>query len=163
MSVHPRLIELAEELLETNDISVYSIEAWAKYTGAASYEQFHHRDYLNHSLLVPNTRGRPAQVEMFLYLNDVSPTLGAPSYVPLEHTCSVAALPNWLPPHNANADDEHPDWVSTQAWPSLYEHEVSAAGGAGTIVAYRLETFHRGTNLTEPRRRAVHDPCQFPA
>ena len=55
-------------------------------------------------------------------------------------------------------DPDHPNWVSTHAWPSLYEHEVSAAGKAGTVVAYRLETFHRGTDLTAPRgaRYTIH-------
>jgi hypothetical protein len=48
--------------------------------------------------------------------------------------------------------------VSPQAWSSLYEREVSAPGPAGTVVAYRIETFHRGTELTEPRgaRYTIH-------
>ena len=54
LAVHSDLIDLAEEFLASRDLRVYSIEAWAKYTRAASYEQPHHRDYLNHSLLVPN-------------------------------------------------------------------------------------------------------------
>ena len=66
LSVHPVLIELAEELVDDNDLRSYSIEAWAKYTGAADYEQPFHRDYLNHTLLVPSADAPPTQVEMFV-------------------------------------------------------------------------------------------------
>ena len=39
-------------------------------------------------------------------------------------------------------------WVSDIGRLELYVSEVSAAGPAGTVVAYRLDTFHRGTELT---------------
>jgi hypothetical protein len=158
LTVHERLIGLAEELLGTPDLRVYSIEAWAKYTGAAEYEQDHHRDYLSQSLLVPNADQHPTQVEMFLYLSDVTPAHGPTSYVPLTETRSLPALPNWLPPREGVSDDAHPTWVSPEAWPALYEHEVSGVGRAGTVVAYRVETFHRGTRMTAPRgaRYTIH-------
>ena len=94
VSVHDRLIKLAADLLGTADLRVYSIEAWAKYTGAADYDQAHHRDYLNHSLLVPAPGQAATQVEMFLYLSDVPVELGPPSYVPLRLTEALPALPN---------------------------------------------------------------------
>lgn len=158
LAVHPRLIELAEQLLGTKDIRLYNAEAWAKYSGAASYEQELHRDYLNHSVIVPTPDSPPTQVEMFVYLSDVTDDLGAPRYVPLEHTRSLSPLPNWLPHEHVRVDDEHPTWVSRELWPELYAHEVSGAGPAGTVVAYRIETFHRGTELTAPRgaRYTIH-------
>jgi Phytanoyl-CoA dioxygenase (PhyH) len=158
LAVHHRLIELAEGLLGTDDLRVYSIEAWAKYTGAATYDQSHHRDYLNHSLLVPAPGQGPVQAEMFLYLSDVPAALGPPSYVPLRHTGGLKALPNWYPRVAGVSDPEHPGWVSGEASPQLYDVEVSAAGAAGTVVAYRIETFHRGTELVEPRgaRFTIH-------
>lgn len=82
---------------------------------------------------------------MFLYLTDVPRELGPPIYVPLKHTNWLPALPNWLPQRDGDSDEDHPTWVSADAWPALYEHEASAAGAAGTVVAYRGETFHRGT------------------
>jgi hypothetical protein len=151
LAVHPSLLALAEELLGTADIHVYSLEAWAKYTGAADYEQEHHRDYLGHSLLVPDASSPPTQVEMFVYLSDVTPDHGPPSYVPFAHTAGLPPLPNWLPLDSIRMDAEHPTWVAKDTYPALYEHEVSATGPAGTVVAYRIETFHRGTNLTAPR------------
>lgn len=39
LAVHPRLIALAEALLGTDDLRLYEAEAWAKYTGAADYDQ----------------------------------------------------------------------------------------------------------------------------
>src|SRR5438132_11112650 len=158
VSVHDRLIKLAADLLGTADLRVYSIEAWAKYTGAADYDQAHHRDYLNHSLLVPAPGQAATQVEMFLYLSDVPVELGPPSYVPLRLTEALPALPNWYPPRGGAEDANHPTWVSGQGRPELYEAEVSASGPAGTVVAYRIETFHRGTALTRPRgaRYTIH-------
>jgi hypothetical protein len=152
LSVHRVLIDLAQELLDTDQLRVYSIEAWAKYTGAADYDQYHHRDYLNQTLLVPAPRQQPQQVEMFLYLVDVPAELGPPSYVAAEQTPELAALPNWYPPIDGITDsDAPPGWVSGTGCPQLYEAEASAAGPAGTVAAYRNETFHRATALTLPR------------
>jgi hypothetical protein len=158
LAVHPRLIDLAEHLLGARGLRVYSIEAWAKYTGAAGYEQPFHRDYLSHSVVVPAPGQPPCQVEMFVYLCDVPAALGPPSYVPLGCTAGASALPNWYPREDGPVDPERPAWRSTRGWPELYEAEVSAEGPAGTVVAYRNETFHRGTALSAPRgaRYTVH-------
>jgi hypothetical protein len=34
--------------------------------------------------------------------------------------------------------------------PDVYQSEISAAGPAGTVVAFTPSTLHRGTNLTRP-------------
>ena len=143
MAVHPRLTALAETLLGTEDLRLYAAEAWAKYTGAADYDQWHHRDYLNHTLLVPTEDPTFGQVEMFLYLTDVPEALGPPHFVSKRHTQGTAALPNWL------SRDQRPEW---------YAVEVSGAGPAGTVAAYSIGTFHRGTALTAPRgaRYTIH-------
>lgn len=158
LSVHERLLGVAADLLGTDDLRAYSIEAWAKYTGAADYAQALHRDYLNHSLLVPADEQPPAQVEMFVYLGDVPLELGPPSYVPHEHSTAMPALPNFYPSTDGAPDDHDPRWVAEQGRPDLYEHEVPAPGPAGTVVVYRLETFHRGNALRLPRgaRYTIH-------
>ncbi|MEM8924638.1 MAG: phytanoyl-CoA dioxygenase family protein [Actinomycetota bacterium] len=158
LAVHPSLIALAEALLMTSDLRVYSIEAWAKYTGAADYDQPLHRDYLNHSLLVPADDQPPSQAEMFLYLDDVPPDLGPPSYVPKNRTQGMPALPNWYPRTDGAVNADRPTWTSEQGRPDLYDHEISASGPAGTVVAYRIETFHRGTDLRKERgaRYTIH-------
>lgn len=54
LTVHDQLIYLAQTLLGGNDLRIYSAEAWAKYTGAADYDQNPHRDYFNHTVVVPS-------------------------------------------------------------------------------------------------------------
>lgn len=64
LAVHGRVVSLAELLLADDDLRIYSAEAWAKYTGAADYDQGLHRDYLNHTILVPSTRPGCQQLEL---------------------------------------------------------------------------------------------------
>jgi Phytanoyl-CoA dioxygenase (PhyH) len=156
LAVSDRVIDLAAELLEDGDPRIYSAEAWAKYTGAADYEQPLHRDYLNHTLLAPTDDPRFRQLEMFVYLVDVPAELGPPSMVSRTRTTALPAKPNWYPP-DGGADAEG-GWVSTTGSPDLYAAEVRAAGPAGTVVAWAPGTFHRGTALTLPRgaRYTIH-------
>jgi hypothetical protein len=135
LAVHPRLIRLAEIILGTDDLRVYTIEAWAKFTGAADYRQAHHRDYLNHTPLVPSGQAPFRQLEMFVYLSDVSVEHGPTHLVSKTVTGSVPALPHaYLP-------EQRPQW---------YDAEIPAAGPAGTVLAYSVDTFHRGTAMRAP-------------
>jgi hypothetical protein len=43
-----------------------------------------------------------------------------------------------------------PPHLPRDAWPEVYAEEVSAAGPAGTVLAYTTSTFHRGTQITPP-------------
>jgi hypothetical protein len=147
LSVHPLLIGLARNLLEASDLRCYSVEFWAKYTGAANYEQAFHRDYLNHTILVPSADAPPSQVEMFVYLSDVTEDLGPIALLAKRHAPHPPALPNWYPAVHGHRDEDHPDWVATHGRPGWYADEIRATGPAGTVVAYRADTFHRGTNL----------------
>lgn len=160
LAVDERLIDLAAGLLGSgaDNLRVYAIEAWAKFSGAADYDQSLHRDYLNHSLLVPDPAQDACQVEMFLYLDDVPDDLGPPAVVPLPLTSHLPALPNWYPRDVGHVDPEQPTWSSPNVHPDLYAHEQSASGPAGTVLAYRLETFHRGTALHRPlgARYTIH-------
>jgi hypothetical protein len=92
--VHDKLVALAEAIFATRDIRVYASELWAKYTGAASYEQEHHRDYLNHTPLVPSADWRWRGLEMFIWLSDVREDHGPTRIVPLPVTAGVPALPH---------------------------------------------------------------------
>jgi Phytanoyl-CoA dioxygenase (PhyH) len=129
------LVRLVEACLGTEDIRVYASELWAKYTRAASYEQEHHRDYLNHTPLAPSRDTRWRGVEMFIWLCDVAETLGPTRIVPLSVSKGLPALPHTY---------------SRSERPELYESEVSGAGGAGTVLVYSTETFHRATELRQP-------------
>lgn len=149
LAVSDRVVDLAETLLADTGLRISSAEAWAKYTGAAGYDQPLHRDYLNHTLMVPADDPRFRQLEMFVYLVDVPEELGPPSLVSRTRTAALPAKPNWYP--RDDGADPGRGWVATAASPELYAAEVRAAGPAGTVVAWETSTFHRGTALTRPR------------
>jgi hypothetical protein len=135
--VHDKLIALAEAIFGTDDIRIYASELWAKYSGAASYEQEHHRDYLNHTPLVPAADDRRWRgLEMFIWLSDVPEDHGPTHLVPLPVTAAVPALPH--------------GYLRSER-PVFYQRERSGAGPAGTVVAYSTDTFHRGTEITASR------------
>ena len=148
LAVHESLIDLAERLLGTTDLRVIGVEAWAKFTGATSYDQDHHRDYLSHSLVAPSTDPRFEVLELFTYLLDTPVALGPTALVGSDHTRELPAIPNWFPPTATPTEDP---WHSKSGHPDLYANEVRAEGPAGTVVAYTNSTFHRGTELTLPR------------
>ncbi len=133
LAIHERLLTFVEAAFETDDIRIYASELWAKYSGAVRYEQEHHRDYLNHTPLAPSSDTRWRGLEMFIWLTDVSEDLGPTHLVPLSLTKGIPALP-----HVQVSSDR----------PTLYEHEESGAGPAGTVVAYSTDTFHRAIELT---------------
>ena len=156
LAVSDRVTDVAETLLADGDLRISSAEAWAKYTGAAGYDQPLHRDYLNHTLMVAADDPRFRQLEMFVYLVDVPEELGPPAMRSRTRTTRLPAKPNWYP--REGAADAEGGWVETVGSPDLYDAEVRAAGPAGTVVAWAPETFHRGTALTLPRgaRYTIH-------
>lgn len=136
LAVHPRLVGVAERVLGTDDIRMYRAEAWAKYTEAADYDQTLHRDFLNHSLVVPTDDPRYGQVEMFLYLSEMTPDLGPTHVVSTEHTAHLPPIPNHLDPHDHAA---------------LYDLGELVLGPVGTLLVYRTDLVHRGTAIRRPR------------
>src|SRR5271169_1716346 len=86
VAVYPDLVDAAERFLGAKDIEIYKIELWAKYAGAINYDQPHHRDFGNHTLVVPSLDGRHAQMTTFILLSDVTELDGPTKLVPLEHT-----------------------------------------------------------------------------
>jgi hypothetical protein len=154
LAVNHRILALAAALLDDDDVHLYGAEAWAKYTGACDYDQDLHRDYLNHTVLVPSTTPGCRQVEMFVFLNDVPEDLGPPHLVSRTHTADLPAVPNWL----LRPGREGAGRFVAHADPALYEAEVSGAGPAGTVIAFEPGTFHRGTQLRAPRgaRYSMH-------
>lgn len=127
LPVLPGLIDAAERFLGGTDIDLYKIELWAKYAGAIDYDQPHHRDYGNHTLVVPRL-DRP-QLTTIMLLSDVTEADGATRAVPLEHTLDIPLNPRIL-----EGD-------------ALREHEVVLTGTAGTLILYQTHVFHRGANF----------------
>ncbi len=83
LAFHPDLLDLAERFLGSADLRLYEAELWAKYAGAVDYDQRHHRDFVNHSLVVPK-RSQPAtQMLSWILLSDVGDEDGPTKIVPL--------------------------------------------------------------------------------
>jgi hypothetical protein len=131
----PRVVELAEALVGTSAIQLYEAHNWAKYGGATEYDQALHRDYGNHSMVVPTTDPTFAEVEMFVYIHDVPLECGPTYVVSQRFTADVPPVPTRI------SRDTHSE---------IYEHEVPADGPAGTVLAYKTNTLHRGSEITDP-------------
>jgi ectoine hydroxylase-related dioxygenase (phytanoyl-CoA dioxygenase family) len=131
--VHERIIELAEQLLGIADIRMYQAMVSAKYGGGAtSDEQLLHADFGNHTLVVPRHEPGYQQLEMFVYLSDVTPESGATRMVSRRLTDGVPVERTYLSPTD---------------YADVYEAEVPASGPAGSILAYRPDVYHRGVQM----------------
>jgi hypothetical protein len=130
--VYPDLIDAAERFLGTKEIDLYKTELWAKYAGAINYDQFHHRDYRNHTIVVPREDNLNAQMTTFVLLSDVGPHDGPTKVVPLEHTRDI------------------PIGTARTKFGDMFDKEVSIEGPAGSLMVYKTDIFHRGSNFTAP-------------
>jgi hypothetical protein len=68
LAFHPDLLDLAQRFLGSADLRLYDAELWAKYAGAADYEQIHHRDFGNHTLVVPKRSDPATQMTSWILL-----------------------------------------------------------------------------------------------
>lgn len=137
LALHPALIELARAALETESVHLYQSHSWAKFTGEADFDQTFHCDFKNHTLTVPAESAGQRTINCMIYLTDVADDLGAISYVPLSESDVVCG---------GERDPFGPEEVQAP----LKARERSGAGPAGSIFAYGIDVYHRGTNLTRP-------------
>jgi len=133
---HDVVLDIATSFLGTNDLRLYMSVITAKYANQSSgYNQLLHADFPNHSILVPQVAERYPQLELFIYLTDVSSANGATRMVSRRRTSGIPV-------------EEHT--LSYSEYPDLYEDPGEAAGPAGSIVAYRPDVYHRSVDLTGP-------------
>jgi Phytanoyl-CoA dioxygenase (PhyH) len=130
LAVHPDLVDAAERYLQTAELHLYKVELWAKYAGAVNYDQPLHRDYGSHSLVVPRPEPRYTQLTTFIYLSDVTEDDGPTRIVPYEDGKDVPYTPLYLP------------------FGSLADAEVACTGPAGSLLLYRTDILHRGSDMT---------------
>jgi hypothetical protein len=134
LCVHDRVLDLVVALLGTDDIRLYQAETFAKFSGVESYEQPLHIDETNHTLLPPRRDGRFRQVQLFVYLSDVTEERGATHVVSRTNTRDLANTDFYFPGTDRRMDED----------------EVAAEAPAGSVLAYSADTVHRGTDMTEP-------------
>jgi len=134
VAVYPDLVDTAERFLTSKDIEIYKVELWAKYAGAIDYDQMHHRDYGNHTLVVPRADGRHVQMTTFILLSDVTALDGPTKIVPVEIGRDTPITPRELP------------------MGALTDKEVSVEAPAGSLLIYKTDILHRGSNFLAPGR-----------
>lgn len=134
LAVYPDLVDAAERFLGSADIEIYKVELWAKYAGAIDYDQPHHRDFGNHTLVVPRADGRHVQMTTFILLSDVTEADGPTKAVPFDIGKDTPIEPRRLPAG------------------SFADEEVSIVGPAGSLFIYKTDILHRGSNFTEAGR-----------
>jgi hypothetical protein len=144
LAFHPDLVDLAERFLGSADLHLYDALLWAKYGGAVDYEQVHHRDFVNHSLVVPDRRDPGRQMTSFVLLSDVDEEDGPTKVVPLG---AGGTRPYW--PTNDDEDFAGGTGIEPGAFA---EEEVSVTGPAGTLFTFRTDVLHRGSRITGERR-----------
>jgi hypothetical protein len=135
---HPDLLDFAERFLGSADLRLYEAELWAKYAGAVDYDQRHHRDFVNHSLVVPKRSQPPTQMASWILLSDVGEEDGPTKIVPLSVGGSV---PYWSIAGHHDITNDPPAGI-------FAAEEVSMTGPAGTLFAFRTDVMHRGSRLT---------------
>lgn len=129
LAVYPDLVDAAERFCGSRELDLYKIELWAKYSGAINYDQFMHRDYGNHTLAVPRADQVGLQVTTFILLSDVTELDGPTKIVPLERSRSIPLGVRHLP------------------FGELFDQEEAVVGPAGSLMMYRPDVFHRGSNF----------------
>jgi hypothetical protein len=130
LAFHPDLLDAVERYLGTGDLHLYKVELWAKYAGAVDYDQPLHRDYGSHSLVVPRPEPRYQQITSFIFLSDVTGEDGPTRIVPYPAGRGVPFTPLYLEVG------------------ALADAEVAAVGPAGSLLMYRTDILHRGSNFT---------------
>lgn len=135
IAVHPRLIALAKAALGSDSVRLYQGQAWAKYTGEANYDQPFHCDFGNHTLTVPSADSQRNSITFIILVSDVTEGHGPTHYVPKTLSAPIAGIEEAL---------TRPAGLTE----SLLPLSRSTAGAAGTLFAYGIDVYHRGTNLT---------------
>lgn len=130
IAFHPDLVDAAERFCGTTDLQLYKIELWGKYSGAVDYDQIHHRDYGNHSLVVPRRDLRWPQLTSFVLLSDVTEKNGPTKVVP------------------RSVGDASPFVPREKEWEEFFDDEVTVTGPAGSIFMYTTDVLHRASNMT---------------
>lgn len=149
ITVHPELRRMAAELAQTEDLYCEQSDLSLKCKGhPADADQHMHCDYLNHTLAYPPASPAYWQTAYLIYYTDVTQD-HAPTAV-----CSRRHYPEEI---------LWPAMFSWDARPDLYDNEVKVIVPAGSLFAYSMRTFHRGTAFRQDVGRAAQFITYAPA
>ena len=138
-TMHPWLKDFAAAIAGHDDLFLEQADLnWKCTEHYSDAEQKMHMDYQNHTLVYPSSDPRYAQTAYLLYYTDVDDDLAPFAVCPQAHY----------------QEDVHwPSIRSRQHSPQLYEQEVRVTAPAGTLIAYSMRTFHRGTSFRKEGTR----------
>lgn len=173
MTVHPKLLSVARELLGTHQIELTQSVAWAKYGCISSgdktsnRDQRMHMDYGNHYWGMPPRV--PDMVAAIIYYSNTSDTGGATAVVPRQsefdplyerpfrHMPGVCGLPFVNSKYDAEQmmADIAPE--SAELRQKCYERELVPTFRPGDVLLYRMDCWHRGTPVRDGAVRYVHN------
>ncbi len=134
LAVHPNMVDFARTAMGDDDLRIYQMALWAKYTGVTNYAQPLHQDH-NHSVVPARMEPGWWHMEGFLYLSDVDEDVAPTHAVSLSDSGGRITYGRYLGP-----DDD----------PALWAAAKPAVGPRGSFLAYRPDVWHRGVNLTRP-------------
>lgn len=143
LTVLPEMLDLAERFCGTDDLELYKVELWSKYSGAIDYDQRLHRDYGNHTLLVPKKDTTFRQMTTFLLLSDVTEKDGPTKVVPRQLTDGGELAPQGL------------------NFEAFRDREIAVTGKAGTLFVYTTDVVHRGSDFQGENRARFTLLCDY--
>lgn len=138
---HDAVLDIATSFLGSDNLRMYGSVITAKYANQSSgFNQLLDADFSNHTILVPQIDDRYPQLELFIYLADVTAANGATRLISLRKT--------------AHGPVEQHTLAFTD-FPDLYDDPAAAEGPAGSIVAYRPDVYHRSVDVAQPGVRRI--------
>lgn len=179
ITLHPRLLAAVAQLLgcPVRELRLTQSDLWAKWGRSQpvddpydNNDQRIHVDYPNHMLTHPPTWDAPEAVEMIIYMDRVEGCGGAtgvvvrtgdddPAYpYPIIDTPGVGPYP-WVNDRGRaeelmlSVDQSAADWRAAH----LYAREQQVHYSPGTVLLYRLDTWHRGTPIVPGALRVVQN------
>jgi len=139
VTLHPDLLALASAVTAWDDLYCEQADLSYKCKGHfGDREQTMHMDYGNHTLVYPPANPRYWQTAFLIYYTDVE--LGS----------APTAVCSW----EHYRDEMHfPMGYSREQRSALYDNEIKVVVPAGSVLAYSMRTFHRGTAFSEDTAR----------
>ena len=144
ITLHPELRRFAAQMIGDDNLFCEQSDLHIKCHGhPQDTDQIMHCDFVNHTLAYPPPDPEYWQTAYLVYYTDVDAD-HAPTAI-----CSWEHYPERI---------RWPAHYTREERPAIYDNEVRVTVPAGSVLAYSMRTFHRGTPFRADRRahRPVH-------
>ena len=174
MTLHPKLIEICQTLLDTRDIRLIQSDIWSKTNDGknphnSNQDQRMHMDYPNNYLTHPPVWDKPESVAIIIYYSNSDICEGGTRIVPrLGESDRLYQMPYnnlaGLGDYQFNNDktitenyfkDHYPDIYTWRK--ELYDREIGVRFKPGTVLFYRHDVWHRGFPIKLGETRVVQN------